>query len=73
MQPIENTNVSQPEMVIYNNLKRVLAARLGPYILYIFQWRFFSEDIAGTGLGLSRGNNIDPLLDQYGMTLAPRF
>ncbi|SDF09390.1 hypothetical protein [Chitinophaga filiformis] len=69
MQPIENTNIQDPEKVIYNNLKRVLAGKLGPYMLYIFQWRFFSREIAETGLGLSKNNNIDPLISQYGMML----
>jgi len=70
MQSIESTNVKEPETVIYNNLKRVLADKLGPYRLYIFQWRFFSEDVAETGLGLSRNNNIDSLINQYGMMLS---
>ena len=75
MQPIENIEVGVPvsQTVLYDNLQRVLADKIGPYRLYIFQWRFFSEDIAGTGFGLSRNNNIELLLDQYGMTLAPLF
>lgn len=68
MQPIENIEVGVPvpQTVLYDNLKRALADKLGPYILYIFNWRF-SEDIAETGFGLSRNNNIDSLIDQYGM------
>jgi hypothetical protein len=69
MQPIENTRVAEPEMVIYNNLKRILADKLGSYTLYIFNWRFFSEDVAETGLGLSQNNNTGPLIDQYGMMM----
>ncbi|PSL22409.1 hypothetical protein [Chitinophaga ginsengisoli] len=69
MQPIENTNVPEPYVVIYDNLKRALADKLGPYTLYVFHWRFFSQEIAETGLGLSKNNNMGPLIDQYGMML----
>jgi hypothetical protein len=70
MIPIENVSIGEPEMVIYNNLKNILGDKLGPYTLYIFHWRFSNEDVAPTGLGLSRNNNLDPLIDQYGMTLS---
>jgi len=71
MQRIENTEVGVPvpQTVLFDNLKRVLADKLGPYTLYIFSWWFFSEDVAATGFGLSRNNDLGPLLDQYGMTL----